>query len=107
MQKRVIKIMPDYQCSPLWYIGRGTVENVPPDKLPLSDSLKSTILDWQKVYDDTLNFSNPAASGFKTSFEEIIFDKEGLKIWEQMIKELSELYEVKYFSVKDQTLYEV
>ena len=104
MEKKIIKIMPDYHCSPLWLIGTKTVENIPPDELPLSDSLKTKVLNWQKVYDETLNNLDPSKSGFKNAFQEEVFEKDGRHIWEEMLKELKGSYGVKYFSITKQKL---
>lgn len=98
--------MPDYQCYPLWFILGSAFENVSPSDLPISSDLKIKISNWQKTYDDTLNLSDPNASGFKSEHEAIKFDNEGLNIWKQMLIELQELYEVYYYSIKDQMLYE-
>jgi len=99
MNRETIKIMPDYDCFPLWKIGNKSVENIAPQQLPISDNLKSLILSWQRKFDLTLNRKDPLESGFRTHLEEKLFEDEGIIIWKQMKIELGDLYDVKYFSV--------
>jgi hypothetical protein len=106
MNKPVIKIMPDYQCFPLWRIDDTGVENLNPVELPITENLKTMLLDWKKKYDDTLNMSDPISSGFKTDFEENNFEEQGLRIWQQMLAEIENLYQIKYFSAKSGILYD-
>lgn len=85
MNKPIIKIMADYQCFPLWKIDDEGVENIDPNKLPISQQLRDMLVDWQNKYDSTLSLGDPIISGFKTEAEEIEFDKIGQRIWEQML----------------------
>jgi len=41
---RIIKLMADYQCFPLWEASPGKVGNVDPNTLPISEGLK---LNWK------------------------------------------------------------
>ena len=43
----VIKIMPDYQCFPLWMMGEDKYGNTSPIELPISGILKKKIMEWQ------------------------------------------------------------
>lgn len=101
MYKR-LKLMPDYECFALWDI--DGVANVDPAKLPISGGLKERIGRWEDAYDNTLNQDDPTASGFRNSDEENSFDREGRSIWEELKKELGESYDVRYFSVVENTL---
>ena len=104
MKKQVIKIMPDYECSPIWHSGY-LVGNVDPDDLPITEELKTLLDDWQNKFDLTLNLDYPPDSGFKTVREENEFKKQGLKIYEMMTRELGENYEIHYFNVFSRRLY--
>lgn len=105
MERSIIKIMPDYECSPLWLIGKGVVENVSTNELNLSEPLRERISIWQKKYDETLNRHNPSVSGFINKSDEEGFEAEGREIWKQMVNELKGMYDVKYFSLMDNKLY--
>ncbi|MEO8117509.1 MAG: hypothetical protein ABI653_07645, partial [Bacteroidota bacterium] len=70
MEKQIIKIMPDYNCFPLWKIDKNIVENISPLELTITESLKELLFNWQKKYDNTLNQFDPITSGFKNQLEE-------------------------------------
>lgn len=105
MDKLIIKIMADYECFPLWLISDKKFENISPENLPLTPSLKDRISEWQRQFDLTLNRTDPAQSGFKNAQEEQEFEDEGLAIWQFLQRELIKLYEIKYFSAKDGILH--
>jgi len=46
MKAEKIKLMPDYQCFPLWRIGKSTVENISHNELKLSSDLKDLMARW-------------------------------------------------------------
>jgi hypothetical protein len=101
MSKR-LRLIPDYECFALWDI--DGVENVDPANLPISSDLKERIRRWEDAYNNTLNQDDPSASGFRNSNEENSFDREGRLIWEELKKELGESYDVRYFSIVENTL---
>ena len=105
MQKEIIKIMPDYNCFPIWRMGPNIIENVNPNELPISANLKKRLFNWGEKYDNTLNNFDPVISGFKSAVEEKIFIEEGKIIWKIMLAELGEKYEIEYFNVKNGNLY--
>lgn len=94
----MIKIMPDYNCYPLWQISDGLVININPGELPLSPELKGLLSDWQNKYDDTLNKMDPINSGFRTREDEMNFELQGLTIWKRLIREIGNEYVISYFS---------
>jgi hypothetical protein len=106
MEKRTIKIMPDYQCFPLWEADDKEFGNINPDELKISQELKTMIHDWQVMYDNTLDSGSPNNSGFKNPKDIENFEMEGRAIWTRLISELGEKFMVKYFSIKDQKLYD-
>jgi hypothetical protein len=105
MGSKMLKIMPEYQCFPLWLKGDGIFENISPDDLPISNALKIRLTNWQNKFDSTLNHDYPPESGFKSLVEEDLFEEEGRKIWTQILEELHSEYDIQYFSVKDNKIY--
>ena len=89
-----LKLMSDYHCFPLW----AMPGNVDPDDLPLSDELKSALHGWAASFDRTLNHDYPPDSGFADTQDEEGFVSEGLRLWQELRRELHGLYEVVYFS---------
>ncbi|HAT14909.1 MAG TPA: hypothetical protein DCS91_16235 [Microcoleaceae bacterium UBA11344] len=91
-----IKLMPDYSCYPLW--DRDDGGDVEPWELPLSEATIERLLNWQKIYDGIIDWDDPAAAGFASVQEEIVFEREGISLWLQLQKELGDEYEIVYFS---------
>jgi hypothetical protein len=63
-----IKLMPDYECSPLWWDGEpGRFgDNIDPTDIGLDDSLKADLYAWAERYDATLDQDYPPDSCFAT-----------------------------------------
>lgn len=93
-----IKLMPDYQCWPLWNIEEP--DNINPAELPLSAKTIEGLLKWAQTFDETLNWDDPASSGFESEEADTAFEREGIRLWHQLRKELAPNYEVYYFSEK-------
>lgn len=94
-----IKLMPDYGCSPLWWVGPGKIGNIDPETLPLSRETINRLNAWADAYDATLDMSDPANSpGFPDEQAEEAFDREGVNLWLQLREELAPDYEVFYYS---------
>jgi hypothetical protein len=91
---RAIKLMPDYQCFPLWEASPGVIGNINPDDLPLSDELKQALSAWADEYDATLNLSDPASSGFSDVEAEKLFRQKGIALGERLRVELGGGYSV-------------
>jgi hypothetical protein len=85
---RKIKVMADYQCHPLWDASPGMYGDIDPSTLPISTQLKQNFSDWARVFDETLDMSDPASSGFKNSVEEAAFKARGVQLAEQLQNEL-------------------
>lgn len=103
--RKVIKLMADYHCFPLWEVG-GEVRNVNPDDLPLTVELRAELRAWANAYDRTLNQEDPANSGFATPAEEEAFEAEGRRLWRALQDQLGSDYKVIYFSERDGRVYE-
>lgn len=85
---RKIKVMADYQCHPLWDVSPEMYGDVDPNTLPISTELKQQLADWAREFDETLNMSDPASSGFKSSEAEAAFKMKGVQISEKLQEEL-------------------
>jgi hypothetical protein len=91
---KMIKLMPDYGCFPLWEASSEAIGNIDPDTLPLSAPLKSALADWAAQYDATLNSDDPLRSGFSLETEEVAFEQSGHNLLAMLQNELGEEYEV-------------
>jgi hypothetical protein len=85
---RTLKLMADYQCYPLWEASPGEVGNIDPNSLPLSTSLQAQLLDWADVYDKTLNWEDPATSGFACVDAVDEFKAQGMRLADRLRAEL-------------------
>ena len=85
---RVLKLMPDYGCFPLWEASPGQVGNVDPQTLPISQSLKVDLARWAASYDKTLNADDPMNSGFEVEEDEERFKQEGRALGQRLQAEL-------------------
>jgi|SRR4051812_30070242 hypothetical protein len=91
---RKIKLMPDYECWPLWEASPGRIGNIDPASLPISDSLRHQLLKWTQTYDSMLNYSDPASSGFPNEAAEQEFKKMGMELANRLQQELGAQFEV-------------
>lgn len=89
-----IKLMPDYQCFPLWDMTPGAYGDLDPKILPISEALQMQLMDWAQVYDTTLNLDDPMNSGFKTVDAKHAFEAEGMRLADRLRKELGAEFEV-------------
>ena len=89
---KMLKLMADYHCHPLWEASPGRVGDVDPNKLPISKYLCDQLLDWADVYDRTLNMEDPATSGFSNTEAVDAFQAQGAKLANQLRKELGPEY---------------
>lgn len=91
---RGIKLMPDYDCFPLWEASPGSVGNIDPNTLPLSNALRSRLETWADRFDATLNRDDPGSSGFSTQVEKENFRREGYALVEALREELGDKYSI-------------
>jgi hypothetical protein len=92
---KVIKLMTDYGCSPLWW--QDDIGNIDPGSLPLQSETRERLKAWAAVYDSWLNWADPLASPEPPSAEVTAFEVEGVLLWMQLRKELAGQFEVVYF----------
>jgi hypothetical protein len=89
-----IKLMPDYKCHPLWSM--DAIENIDPASLPISSQLSAALTGWANAYDNTLNVSDPASSGFSSAVEEQQFAESGKNLHRRLLDELGPEYHIEY-----------
>ncbi len=94
---RIIKLMADYGCHPLWDIGPTGPRDIDPQNLPLSESLIKKLEIWSRQYDETLNEDYPPDSGFPTTSEHGSFVMQGKYLAQEISKELGSEYKVFYY----------
>jgi hypothetical protein len=56
---KLLKLMPDYQCFPIWNLSPGEYGDVNPAELPISKVLQLDLSRWAAAYDGTLNLEYP------------------------------------------------
>jgi hypothetical protein len=90
-----VRLMPDYQCFPLWLDEPNEVGNIDPRDLQISSDLMDALQAWASRYDATLNKDDPTNSGFSSVIEEEFFLDEGRRLSARLTEQLG--YEVRYF----------
>lgn len=91
---RIIKLMPDYGCFPLWEASPDAVGNIDPNTLPISAGLVSELEKWAAQYDATLNSEDPLESGFASIEHERDFADVGRQLCAKAQKELGPDFEL-------------
>jgi hypothetical protein len=81
-----IKLMADYECWCLWDM--ENIDNLDPEKLPISKSLKQSLSLWECEYDATLNRNDPIKSGFKSYESFQTFNTMGNNLFKKLLQEL-------------------
>ncbi len=94
---RKLRLMPDYECFPLWHADGLEFGDVDPSSLPISDVLRDELMGWAADYDLTLNRDDPARSGFKDDREEAEFIERGRSLAGRLRQELPQDWSVAYF----------
>jgi hypothetical protein len=102
--KKILRLMTDYHCFPLWESIEGGVKNWDPEELPLSDDLRDELKEWAETYDATLNVDDPLESGFKSTEDAEAFESRGRDLWRELQQQLGYDYEISYFSGKERKL---
>lgn len=85
--------MADYGCFPLWEPSSEEY-NIDPNNLPISEELKSALMNWADKYDATLNQDYPPDSCFASKAEEEAFEEESEILFQQLQRELGEDFEI-------------
>ena len=85
---RIIKLMPDYQCFPIWDMTSAAYGDLDPKALPISELLQGRLMSWAQAYDGTLNLKDPSNSGFLTEDAKDAFEAEGVRLANRLREEL-------------------
>jgi hypothetical protein len=99
--------MADYESFPLWQRDATGTVNVDPLSLSISSDLAEELLHWATAYDNTLNRSDPLASGFSDPVAEEAFYGRGRKLASRLAAELTSTYEVEYFDGRNGVVHPV
>jgi hypothetical protein len=97
---KAIKLMPDYQCSPLWYHESedpNEFGEVDLDSIEISQELLGQLNNWASIYDSILNLEDPANSDFSSKRDEVNFVLEGYEIVDKLKDQLK--VTVLYFDI--------
>ena len=94
VKPRRLRLMPDYECFPLWEDGEE-VGNIDPTTLPISAALQSALFDWAARYDATLNHDYPPESGFQSKADEQKFVEDAEALLNRLRTELGEDYVIR------------
>ena len=97
-----IKMMLDYDCWPLW---TKEGENCSPQNLPITPELQAQLMSWSEKYDSLLNRDNPIDSCHSPETDRAL-EKEGLMLWANLQSELGDHWNVAYYSITKNALYE-
>jgi hypothetical protein len=92
-----LRVLPDYDCFPLWLRSSDGYSNDDPASFGLSQALGDALLAWADEYDATLNRDDPASSGFKTQADLDAFVASGRELATQVAREVAGRYTVTYF----------
>lgn len=99
MTPRRLKLMADYQCSPLWEYERPPGDlyaNVDPAELPLSEATIRELGAWAAWFDTFLNLDDPNDSRDVLPEETAAFDQAGRRLWATLRGELGPAWVVSY-----------
>jgi hypothetical protein len=99
MKPRLLKLMTDYHCNPIWeYSDSGDLyDNPDPETLPLSAQTMCDLRAWADWFDTFINFADPHDSRNVLPEEWAAFDRAGRRLWETLQRELGPGWVVSYF----------
>jgi hypothetical protein len=92
-----IRVMPDYDCAPLWWDQADHVGDIQPEELGLSNDLCTDLWAWAAAYDATLVRSDPIKSGFVSPAAERAFEEQGRSLSNRVAGELGPEARVRYW----------
>ena len=100
MTPRRLKLMPDYQCNPLWEYEEPPGDlytNPDPAELPLSQATIRDLRAWAAWFDTFINLDDPYDSREVLPEESAAFDQAGRRLWAVLRRELGPAWVVSYF----------
>ena len=105
MEQKQIKLMPDYQCWPLWWAGTHPPGNIDPYTLPLSVETSKRLIAWAQMFDAQLHWDDPGSTTWTEEFLQK-FEQEGFDLWKELTSELAGEFKILYFSISQNQLLE-
>jgi hypothetical protein len=96
--------MPEYRTNPIWEEHDDGVADIQPSELPISEDLRTALVEWDAAYQDTYNADYPPDGGFSTAEHRVDFDRHGRELWRRLSDELNGIADVSYFSVTENKL---
>ena len=93
--RRVLRVMVDYSCFPLWEPGSDDY-NIDPATLPISRSLVERLHAWAARFDATLDHEYPPDGGFPSRAEEEQFIADGSMLASELQQALGDDWFVEY-----------
>jgi len=106
MDANYIKIMPDYECSPLWIGVDGHVrDNIDIEALICDSELISEFNDWDDSFQKIYNRYDIEAIGFSDKIALFEFEKIGISLWCKLCKLKSDM-KIEYMSIVFNEIYE-
>jgi hypothetical protein len=106
MDANYIKIMPDYECSPLWIGVDGHVrDNIDIEALICDSELISEFNDWDDSFQKIYNRYDIEAIGFSDKIALFEFEKTGISLWCKLCKLKSDM-KIEYMSIVFNEIYE-
>lgn len=91
VKTRSLKLMADYECSPLWEQTETGMDNVDPEDLPIAQGLRDALNAWAQRYDDTLDRDDPRRSGFPNLEAEVVFNADGQTLLDGLKADLEQV----------------
>ena len=92
-----LKLMPDYECWPLWPVGGDDYGPIDPASLPITADLQRRLLDWADAFDAILNWDDPASSDFESPAAREAFIQAGEALAADLRTELGAGYTIEYW----------
>ncbi|MFI2610920.1 hypothetical protein [Kitasatospora sp. NPDC018619] len=97
-EQRLIRVLADYECYPLWLTGEDAGDLSPAEPaLALSAGLIGRLDAWSDAYDETLCRDDPMSSGFASQEAEDQFYETGRTLAEDLAAELGGSWKVTYY----------
>ena len=81
-----LKLMPEYECSPVWSVTDGPLKNVPVEELAVDEQLREQLHEWDRRFQDTFDANYPPDSGFRDPQERAKFLADGESLAEQLCR---------------------
>ncbi|WP_207265833.1 hypothetical protein [Pseudomonas sp. GW101-3H06] len=91
-----LRLTNEYLAGPIFCPDTDRMGHVDIEDLPLSQKLKSKIIEWDSEYQATFNSDYPPDSGFITPEAELRHIAEGEKLAKLIQQELEKNYTVEY-----------